>query len=102
MRSTNASTNEEIAAVLRKLQSWRKELKALLQTITPNYNIPPELIANILGFVGFDPPREFSQEERRLTRRNGRHTIRLIVNYCSPFPPLSPLIEWLSKRRGRP
>ena len=56
------ATNEEIAIVLRKLQIWRKELKGLLISITPR-NTPTELIAHILGFVGFDPPQELSTEE---------------------------------------
>ncbi len=60
------ATNGEIAIVLRKLQIWRKELKGLLISITPR-NTPTELIAHILGFVGFDPPQELSEEERRFT-----------------------------------
>ena len=60
------AANEEIATVLRKLQIWRKELKGLLISITPP-NTPTELIAHILGFVGFDPPQELPEEERRLT-----------------------------------
>ena len=79
------ATNEEIAIVLRKLQIWRKELKGLLISITP-HNTPTELVAHILGFVGFDPPQESSEEERRLTLTECREPTpsRLVFEFSQP------------------
>ena len=84
------ATNEEIAIVLRKLQVWRKELKGLLiNSITP-HNTPTELIAHILGFVGFDPPQELSEEERRLTLTECRDPTPARLIYVCIYVYLQP------------
>ena len=84
------ATNEEIAIELRKLQIWRKELKGLLiNSITP-HNTPTELIAHILGFVGFDPPQELSEEERRLTLTDCRDPTPARLIYVCIYVYLQP------------
>ncbi len=84
------ATNEEIAIVLRKLQIWRKVLKGLLiNSITP-HSTPTELIAHILGFVGFDPPQELSKEERRLTLTECRDPTRARLIYVCIYVYLQP------------
>ena len=66
-----------------------KELKGLLISITPR-NTPTELIAHILGFVGFDPPQELSKEERKLTLTECRDPTRARLIYVCIYVYLQP------------